>query len=41
MNKVSATHKYLPFSGYGTGWMTVTETKDKCLLHSGQNCTSP
>jgi len=40
MNKVLATHKYLAFSYYGTGWMTLTETKDKCLLHSAQNGTS-
>lgn len=40
MNNVSATRKYLAFSDYGTGWMIVTETKDKCLLHSAQNGTS-
>jgi len=40
MNKVSAAHQYLAFSDYGTGWMTVTGTKDNCLLHSAQNGTS-
>lgn len=40
MNKVSATHKYLAFSDYGMGWMIVTETKEKCLLHSAQNGTT-
>jgi len=40
MNKVSAAHQYLAFSDHGTGWMTVTGTKDKCLLHSAKNGTS-
>jgi len=40
MNKVSATHKYLAFSDYVMGWMTVTETKEKRLLHSAQNATT-
>jgi len=40
MNKVSAAHQYLAFSDYGTGWKTVTRTKDKCLLHGAQSGTS-
>jgi hypothetical protein len=40
MNKVSVTQKYLAFSDYGMGSMTVTETKEKCILRSAQNGTT-